>query len=171
MRKKVFGRKFSRNRKSRKALFRSLMRSLLEHGKIVTTEKKAKAIQKDIDKLVKLAKINSLASVRKINSILGNDREALTNLKLKVGSSFKNRTSGFTKTVILPKRRGDSARMMRLEWSELAETVSKKSVKDSKSKGAKEDKKSDKVISKKTSKVSKKKTLKERLRKTKKEEK
>lgn len=159
MRKKVFGRNFSRNRNSRKALFRSLIRSLLEYGKIVTTESKAKAIQKEVDKLVKLAKMDSLASVRKINSILGNDRESLNNLKLKVKNSFKNKKSGFTRTTLLPRRKGDAARMIRLEWSELMELGEEKTKKSVKSKKNNKDAKS----TVKGAKDSKKKTLKDRL--------
>ena len=60
MKKNVFGRKFKRDRNERKALFKSLMSSLILNERIETTEAKAKAIKGDVDKLITRAKKNSL---------------------------------------------------------------------------------------------------------------
>lgn len=49
MNKKVFGRKLSRSRPAREALFAQLTRALILNGKIVTTKAKAKAIQGDVE--------------------------------------------------------------------------------------------------------------------------
>lgn len=118
MRKKVFGRHLSRGRKARRALFRSLIRALALYGKITTTKAKAYAIVGEIDKIIGLAKENSLAARQRILINLGNDRKTTDLLFKKIAPVFKERKSGFTKLTPLPVRRGDAAEMTRIEWSE-----------------------------------------------------
>lgn len=125
MRKMVFGRQLSRSRKSRIALFRSLIRALAISGKIVTTKAKAKAIIPQIDKLITAAKKNSISARRRVLSELGNDRKTTDLIFLKVAPAFSNRSSGFTRIVLLPARPGDSAQMVRLEWTEVVEIKEK----------------------------------------------
>ena|SRR3989344_8496000 len=139
MKKKVFGRKLGRERDTRRALFRSLIKELILHGKIVTTRNKAKAIIPDIDKLVKLAKSKELSSIRRVYSYLGNDRKSIDTLISNMGKMFEKRKSGFTTFVNLPRRKGDFAEMVRLEWSEKIEvsTTGSKSRKGSKGKDEK----------------------------------
>jgi len=130
----VFGRHLSRSRKSRIALFRSLIRALTISGKIVTTRAKAKAIIPQIDKIVTAAKKNSLSARRRVLASLGNDRSTTDLIFLKVVPALPNRTSGFTRMVLLPARRGDKAQMVRLEWSEIIE-MKEKPKKETKEKG------------------------------------
>jgi large subunit ribosomal protein L17 len=118
MRKMVFGRKFSRGRKGRIALFRSLIRAMILNGKIVTTIAKAKAIKKDLDKYITKAKKNTIAARRKVLAEMGNDREAVDALFMKVAPAFNQRNSGFSRITLLPKRKGDASKMVRLEWSD-----------------------------------------------------
>lgn len=125
MRKMVFGRQLSRGRKSRTALFRSLIRALALSGKIVTTRAKAKAVVPQIDKLITTAKKNSLSARRKALAKLGNDRKTVDLIFLKITPAFKDRTSGFTRIILLPRRIGDMAEMVRLEWVEKIETEEK----------------------------------------------
>ena len=134
MRKMVFGRHLSRSRKGRIALFRSLIRALTISGKIVTTRAKAKAIIPQIDKIVTAAKKNSLSARRRVLASLGNDRSTTDLIFLKVVPALPNRTSGFTRMVLLPARRGDKAQMVRLEWSEIIE-MKEKPKKETKEKG------------------------------------
>jgi len=122
MRKMVFGRHLSRSRKGRIALFRSLIRALTISGKIVTTKAKAKAVIAQIDKIVTAAKKNSVSARRRVLASLGNDRGTTDLIFLKVVPAFSNRSSGFTRIVLLPARSGDKAQMVRLEWSEVVET-------------------------------------------------
>lgn len=118
MRKRVFGRKFSRGRKGRTALLRSLARALVARGKITTTKARAKAIQGQIDKYVSRAKKKGVALRRKILAEMGNDRETVDALFAKVAKTRAERKSGFTKITLLPRRKGDNAEMARLEWVE-----------------------------------------------------
>lgn len=118
MRKKVFGRKLSRGRKSREALLRSLVVALVKSGKISTTEAKAKAIQGQIDKLITLVKKTTIASRRRVVSYLGNDRKTVDFLVETIVPQFKQRTSGYTRMIKLPPRVGDMAKMARLQWTD-----------------------------------------------------
>lgn len=116
MRKMVFGRKLSRGRKGRTALFRSLVRALVLSGKITTTKARAKAIQGQIDKYVTHAKKGGVALRRKVLAEMGNDRETVDKLFGKIAPTFTGRKSGFTRITLLPRRKGDNAEMAILEW-------------------------------------------------------
>ncbi len=118
MRKRVFGKKFSRNRASRNALFRSLYRAIILEKTIVTTKVKAKAIQRDLDKLIKMVAEGSVASRRRALSVLGNDRVSTDVLFRDFVELSKKRTSGYTRTINLMPRLGDKAQMVRLEWTD-----------------------------------------------------
>jgi large subunit ribosomal protein L17 len=118
MNKKIFGRKLSRSRPAREALFSSLIRGMILNGKIVTTHAKAKAIQGDLEHMVTLAKRADIASRRKALSYLDNGKEITQILFNQIGPFFTSRTSGFTRLVRLPERKGDNARRTRIEWTE-----------------------------------------------------
>jgi large subunit ribosomal protein L17 len=125
MNKKVFGRKLSRSRPAREALFATLVRSMIISGKIKTTMAKAKAIQGDLEHMVTLAKKADVASRRRALAYLDNDRKISDLLFQQVGQFFKTRTSGFTRITSLPERRGDNAKMAAIEWTEKVELKEK----------------------------------------------
>jgi large subunit ribosomal protein L17 len=118
MNKKVFGRKLSRSRPAREALFSALSRAMILSGKIVTTHAKAKAIQGEVEKFVTLAKKGDLSSRRRALSRLDNAKDALEALFANVAPAFAERQSGFTRIISLPRRTGDNAKMVRMEWTE-----------------------------------------------------
>lgn len=131
MKKNIYGRRLSRERDTRRALFRSLIRALVEHGKITTTKAKAKAIQADIDKLVNLAKDDSIHSQRRLYAFLGNDKITTKALVKEVAPSLADRNCGYTRRVALPRRKGDAAEMVRLEWvKEIVKVEEKVQVKE-----------------------------------------
>ena len=112
----VFGKKLSRGKKGREALLRSLVRAVVVSGKVITTKAKAKAIVGQIDKIVTLAKKGTLDSRRRVLAYLGNDRDTSKRLVNVLAPSFSERNSGYTRIILLPSRKGDNARMARLEW-------------------------------------------------------
>ncbi len=116
MRKKIFGKQLGRNRNSRKALFRSLIRALVLNGKIKTTKTKAKAIDKEIAKIMNLMAKESLASRRQVIARLGNDKETVKKLFSDYLPLAKNRKSGFVRKTNLLPRKGDNAPMVLIEW-------------------------------------------------------
>ena len=124
--KKIFGRKLSRNRPARESLFATLTRAMILSGKIVTTKAKAKAVQRDIEKIVTMARKNTLSSRRKAFATLDNAKDATDKLFNTVATSFKNRTSGYTRIINLGPRKGDNATMVRIEWTETINEEPKK---------------------------------------------
>lgn len=116
MKKNVFGRRFKRDIKERKALFKSLMSSLILRERIKTTEAKAKAIKGDVDKLITTVKKNEDFARRFLTKSLS--PEALEKLIRKVVPRFKNRQSGYTRIIRLGKRVSDHAPMVIMEWVE-----------------------------------------------------
>ncbi len=131
MKKKVFGRKLGRSRPAREALFASLSRAMFLNGKIVTTRAKAKAVQGDLERLVSLAKKGELSAQRKIMAYLDNSKDAFSALIYKVAPIFSSRTSGFTRLISLPRRKGDNSQMVRIEWTEKMSEDKKKEDKQS----------------------------------------
>lgn len=83
---------------------------------MTTTLAKAKAIQGDIDRLVTIVKKESLSKEKEIAAKLSADRKLVEKFTKEVSSSFKERTSGFTRIIKLPSRKGDAAEMARIEW-------------------------------------------------------
>lgn len=118
MNKKIFGRKLSRSRPAREALFSSLIRGMILSGKIVTTRAKAKAVQGDLEHMVTLAKRGDLSSRRRAFAYLDNQKVITELLFNQIAPFFVGRTSGFTRLINLPERKGDNAKMMRIEWTE-----------------------------------------------------
>lgn len=137
MNKKVFGRKLSRSRPAREALFSALSRAMILSGKIVTTHAKAKAIQGEVERFVTLAKKGDLSSRRRALARLDNAKDALEALFGNVAPAFATRQSGFTRIISLPRRTGDNAKMVRIEWTEKVE-AKKEEVKVKKEKVKKE---------------------------------
>lgn len=111
------GKKLGRNTSQRKALFRSLIQSLILHEEIKTTESKAKAVRRLFDKLTTKAKTGSLHVRRQIMAFLPN-KTAANKLVDDIAPRFKKRLSGFTRLIRIGKRRGDSAMMVKMELAE-----------------------------------------------------
>lgn len=136
MKKKVFGRKLSRARSTREALFSSLIRSMILSGNIVTTRSKAKAIQPQLEKIVTLARRGGVSARRRILAKLDNKKDAVNFLFQKTITSFGSRSSGFSRIIPLNRRRGDNAPMVKLEWvDKIALEEPKKEEKKGKKKG------------------------------------
>ena len=122
MKKNVFGRKLKRDKNERKALFKSLMSSLVLHEKIETTEAKAKAVRAEIDKLVTKAKQGGNSANLVLEKSLS--RPAYDKIIKEIGPRFTKRQGGYTRLIKLGKRFGDDAPVVILEWVEKAEITS-----------------------------------------------
>jgi len=108
MRHRVVKHHFNRDTKHRSSLIKNLLRALVEHGSIVTTQAKAKEVKKQIDKLINMAKKGSLANKRTLHVFFGK-RDVVNTLVERVAPLFADKNSGFATISNLGKRRGDNA--------------------------------------------------------------
>ena len=110
------GRAFSRVDKVKIALIRSLARSLIEKGKITTSEAKAKELRPFIEKLVTRAKSDSIFSRRLIKGRLGDSAKATEKMFKTIAPRFKTRAGGYTRITKLPPRISDGSKMAVIEF-------------------------------------------------------
>jgi len=108
------GRQFGRNSSHRKALFRNLVTSLLEHERIETTEAKAKEIRGVAEKIITLGKKGDLASKRMAMSYI-RSRDVVAKLFDNIAPRVAERNGGYTRIIKTRIRLGDSAPMAILE--------------------------------------------------------
>lgn len=113
---------FNRDTKSRKALFKTLVRSLVEHGSITTTESKAKEIKRIADKIIARAKVDSVANRRILHKFFGR-RDVVNTLVDRVAPEFEKRVSGFTTIENVGLRRGDNTKLAKLSLIKMPKRV------------------------------------------------
>jgi large subunit ribosomal protein L17 len=110
------GRKLGRDPAHRKALFSNMAGSLFEHGRIRTTEAKAKELRPVAEKLITLARADpgNVAAQRQAVAYL-RSKEAVYRLFHEVAPRFTERPGGYTRIVKLGPRPGDAAPMVYIE--------------------------------------------------------
>ena len=120
MRHNRSGYKLKRDVASRRALFKGMVTSIIEHERIVTTVPKAKAVKPLVDKMITLAKRDTLHARRQAAAFLETP-DAVKKLFDKLGTRFGQRNGGYTRVVRLGWRKGDGAEqaMIELVGSEL----------------------------------------------------
>lgn len=116
MKKKVFGRQFSRDTDERKGLFKSLMNAVVLKERIQTTEEKAKAVKGSLEKLVTKAKKYGDKADHFLMPHLGSD--AMKKMITDIAPRFTNRQGGYLRVIKLRNRFGDNAKLAILEWVE-----------------------------------------------------
>lgn len=110
MRHKNLGRKLGIRADHRKAQRMNMLTALILHGRVVTTLAKAKEYRRHADKLIHLAKVNTLARIRRAASQLNNQRTVVKRLFDVVAPPFAQRPGGYTRILKLAKPRvGDAA--------------------------------------------------------------
>jgi large subunit ribosomal protein L17 len=114
MRHQVSGKKLGRNSSQRKALLRSLVTSFVEKERIRTTLAKAKATRPIAEKMITLAKTNSLHTRRQALQYIYK-KDAVKKLFEDIGPRFAERPGGYTRIIKLGPRAGDGAEMAVLE--------------------------------------------------------
>lgn len=113
----VKGRKLGRDTGERLALFRALVTALFRHGRIHTTEAKAKEAKKIADRLIALAQEGTLHSRRQAARLV-QDKEVLRKLFREIAPRYERGRGGYTRIVKDLPRRGDAAPMAYLELLE-----------------------------------------------------
>lgn len=122
-----------------KATIISMMKNLLKYQSIKTTTARAKATKAQMDKLISLAKENSLAAKRRAYKILG-EHKLVSLLFSDIAPRFEKKNSGFTRIIPLGKRRGDNAELAIMELTEIKKKEIKKHKKEKEAKPTEETK-------------------------------
>lgn len=128
----IRGRQLSRDTEHRLALRRNLVQSLIEHGKVETTPAKAKEVRAFAEKLVTLARTNSLLNRRRVIQLLqdrrlvdenqdfiteGNTKTVVQKLFNDVAPKFADRRGGYTQIIKTAKYRiGDGGDVVVLQF-------------------------------------------------------
>lgn len=136
------GNKLNRTSSHRRCLFANMLKSLITHGSIQTTVPKAKALKREADKLITLAKKNTLAAKRQVvgelmvsyntltskekrvlrekedKSSYNDDRLILEKLFSELGPRFSNRNGGYTRIVRNANRVGDNSQTCVIQYLE-----------------------------------------------------
>jgi large subunit ribosomal protein L17 len=127
MRHKVDGYKLKRNVSARRALLRGLVTSVIDQERIITTVPKAKAARPLVDKMITLAKEDTLHARRQAAAFLMTPA-SVKKLFDKLGTRFGQRNGGYTRIVRLGFRKGDGAEqaMLELVGSELVKRAAER---------------------------------------------
>jgi len=122
MRHRESGRKLNRNSSHRKAMFRNMAVSLMEHEIIKTTLPKAKELRRIAEPLITMAKSDSVAKRRLAFSRL-RDRVIVTKLFNELGPRYKERPGGYLRILKCGVRTGDKAPMAIVELVDRPQVV------------------------------------------------
>lgn len=114
MRHRLSGRQLNRNASHRKAMFRNMVISLVEHELIKTTVPKAKELRRFAEPLITLAKVDSVANRRLAFARL-NSKEAVGKLFSQLGPRYNARPGGYVRILKCGLRSGDKAPMAYVE--------------------------------------------------------
>ncbi len=109
-------RKFGREQKVRRTFLKGLALDLIRHGKIKTTEARAKELRKVVEPLVTLAKKGDVASTRVVAARLMNRKTETKKLVEKIAPTYKDRNGGYTRITKLPVRKSDASKMAMIEF-------------------------------------------------------
>lgn len=117
MRHRKKGKQLGRNTKHRRALFRSLVTSLLDQERIETTEAKAKAIRGLAERMITLGKRGGLHNRRRALGLL-RSKSVVSKLFGEVAQRFHDRAGGYTRMIKTRRRVGDAAELVAIELVE-----------------------------------------------------
>jgi len=117
MRHKKIGRRLGRDSSHRKAMFRNMAASLIEHESISTTLAKAKELRRTLEPLITLAKEDDVSRRRRAFNKIRN-KAAVGKLFNEIGPRFKDRPGGYLRILKKGSRPGDSAPMALIQLTD-----------------------------------------------------
>jgi large subunit ribosomal protein L17 len=97
-----------------KLMLRNLATSLFQHGRITTTEAKARRLRPLAERLITKAKVGDLHNRREIMKVIG-DKEVVHRLCTEIGPFYADRAGGYTRITKTMPRKGDNAPMAVIE--------------------------------------------------------
>jgi large subunit ribosomal protein L17 len=108
MRHNKSGKRLGRNSSHRTAMLRNMVTSLIEHGRITTTDIRAKELRKIAERMITLGKRGDLHARRQAAAVI-RDKKTVAKLFDQVGPRYKERPGGYTRIIKLGNRLGDNA--------------------------------------------------------------
>lgn len=108
------GARFGGSASHQKAIYANLATALFEHGRITTTEAKAKAVRPYAEKLITHAKAGTLAHRREVLKVIRN-KNVVHTLFAEIGPFYAERDGGYTRIIKTIPRKGDNAPMAIIE--------------------------------------------------------
>ncbi len=114
MRHRKSGRRFDMPTGQRISMFRNLTTAVLEHGSVLTTEARAKETRRFVERMVTLGKRGTLHARRQALAFIYDD-DVVRELFDDIAPRYAERPGGYTRVVKLVQRKGDGAKMARLE--------------------------------------------------------
>jgi large subunit ribosomal protein L17 len=114
VRHRAKGRQLSRTSSHKRALLNNMAASLFAHGRVITTEAKAKELRPFAEKLITLARRGDLHARRLVERRI-KDRDTLGKLFSEIGPRFASRPGGYTRILKMGHRPGDGADIARIE--------------------------------------------------------
>lgn len=136
MRHRMRGRKFGRERDQRRLMIKNLLVSLVDHGRINTTEAKAKELRGWAERLVTYAKKNTVHHRRLVYRYLQN-RTLVKKMFDEIAPLYTEREGGYTRVLKNGYRKGDCAPMAIIEFTDYITHQPKEEKKTAKKKTAK----------------------------------
>lgn len=122
MRHRHSGRQLNRNSSHRKAMFKNMVSSLVEHELIKTTLPKAKELRRYAEPLITLAKVDSVANRRLAFDRLRN-KASVGKLFSELGPRYEGRPGGYLRIMKCGYRTGDKAPMAYVELVDRPQTA------------------------------------------------
>jgi len=119
----IKGRKLNRTSAHRGALLSNLAQALLKHEMIKTTLPKAKDLRPYVEKIITIAKKDTLFNRRRVMAIFGGNQELVNKLFSDIGARVVNRNGGYTRIMHFGFRAGDKAPMAIIEMVDKQATV------------------------------------------------
>ena len=138
------GRKLNRSGAHRKALFRNLVTSLIEHEHVRTTDAKAKELRRFADRMITLGKRGTLHARRQAAAFI-RTKGAVKKLFDEVAVRFRERPGGYTRIVKIGHRHGDAAPMSVIELTDRGESAKAEAEKKRERRARRADKKAEKA--------------------------
>jgi large subunit ribosomal protein L17 len=108
MRHRVRSRKLGRSNSHRKAMYRNMVTSLLEHERIETTDAKAKEVRRIAEKMITLGKRGGIHARRQALRVI-RSRDVAAKVFDELADRFREREGGYTRVLKIGIRRGDAA--------------------------------------------------------------
>ena len=120
MRHRKSGTVLGRDSAHRKAMFRNMVTSLLDHERIETTDAKAKELRRWTDKMITLGKKGDLAARRRALRTV-REKDVVAKLFGELAERYSDRPGGYTRIIKLGNRVGDAAPVCLIELVDRAE--------------------------------------------------